>query len=89
MRAVAASAEDDEVPKLFWTPATLVTDSEGQFGYCQEARRRGEFTGTGGNGLLILSRTSHDRRDQHDADLSTFHRARAFRRLAFDLYPEA
>ena len=119
----------DEVSKLFWTPATLVTDSQDQVGYCREARKRREFTGTGGNerrflmlmysidalnwfqagcvamtgklrqsfmyaaplidgdDLLILSRTSRDGRDQHDADLCTFHRVRCFRRLALDLYP--
>ncbi len=121
----------DEVSKLFWTPATLVTDSQDQIGYCQEARKRREFTGTGGNerrilmlmysvdalnwfqagcvamapklrqsfmyacplidgpDLLVLSRTAHDARDQHDADLCTFHRVRDFRRLALNLYPEA
>jgi hypothetical protein len=42
-----------------------------------------------GQDLLVLSRTSHDGRDQHDADLSTFHRVRDFRRLALNLYPEA
>jgi hypothetical protein len=120
----------DEVSQLFWTPATLVTDSQDQFGYCREARKRREFTGTGGNerrilmlmysvdalnwfqagcialapklrqsfmyacplidgdNLLILSRTSHEARDQHDADLCTFHRVRDFRRLALNLYPE-
>ena len=41
-----------------------------------------------GDDLLILSRTSRDGRDQHDADLSTFHRLPDFRRLALDLYPE-
>jgi len=40
-----------------------------------------------GDDLLILSRTSRDGRDQHDADLCTFHRLRCFRRLALDLYP--
>jgi len=120
----------DEVSKLFWTPATLVTDSQDQIGYCREARRRGKFSGTGGNerrilmlmysidalnwfqagciamarklrqsfmyacplidgeDMLILSRTSRDGRDQHDADLCTFHRVQHFRRLALDLYPE-
>jgi len=120
----------DNVSKLFWTPATLVTDSQDQIGYCQEARKRREFTGTGGNerrilmlmysvdalnwfqagsiakapklrqsfmyacplidgqDLLVLSRTSHDARDQHDADLCTFHRVKDFRRLALNLYPE-
>ncbi len=121
----------DEVSKLFWTPATLVTDSQDQIGYCQEARRRREYTGTGGNerrflmlmysidalnwfqagciamtnklrqsfmyaaplidgdDLVILSRTSRDGRDQHDADLCTCHRVRDFRRLTLDLYPKA
>ena len=121
----------DHVSRLFWTPATLVTDSQDQLGYCQQARKRREFTGTGGNerrilmlmysldalnwfqagciamaprlrqsfmyasplidgeDLLILSRTSHEGRDQHDADLCTFHRISRFRRLALNLYPEA
>lgn len=120
----------DDVSRLFWTAATLVTDSQDQLGYCQEARKRREFTGTGGNerrilmlmysmdalnwfqagciamaprlrqsfmyasllidgeDLLVLSRTSREGRDQHDADLCTFHRVRDFRRLALDLYPE-
>ncbi|NQT15132.1 MAG: exo-alpha-sialidase [Planctomycetes bacterium] len=120
----------DDVSRLFWTPATLVTDSQDQLGYCQEARKRGEFTGGGGNerrilmlmysvdalnwfqagciamasrlrrsfmyaspwidgeDLLIVSRTSHEGRDQHDADRCTFHRVSGFRRLALDLYPE-
>ena len=39
----------DDVSRLFWTPATLVTDSQDQVGYCQQARKRREFTGTGGN----------------------------------------
>jgi len=119
----------DDVSRLFWTPATLVTDSQDQIGYCQQARKRREFTGTGGNerrilmlmysvdalnwfqagciamtsklrqsfmyasplidgqDLLVLSRTSRDGRDQHDADLCTFHRIHDFRRLALDLYP--
>jgi hypothetical protein len=41
-----------------------------------------------GDDLLILSRTSHDARDQHDADLSTFHRVSDFRSLALDIHPE-
>lgn len=120
----------DDVSQLFWTPATLVTDSQDQIGYCQQARKRREFTGTGGNerrilmlmysvdalnwfqagciamasklrqsfmyasplidgdDMLVLSRTSREGRDQHDADLCTFHRIRAFRRLALNLYPD-
>ena len=120
----------DPVSKLFWTPATLVTDSQDQFGFCRAARRRGEFAGSGGNerrilmlmysldalnwfqagciamaaklrqsfmyacplidgdDLLILSRTSRDARDQHDADLCTFHRISNFRRLALNVFPE-
>jgi len=121
----------DRVAGLFWTPATLVTDSQDHVGYCKRARQRRVFTGTGGNerrilmllysidalnwfqagciavaprlrqsfmyacplidgqDMLILSRTSRDGRDQHDADLCTFHRVRNFRSLALDLYPKA
>jgi hypothetical protein len=121
----------DDASRLYWTPATLVTDSQDQLGYCRAARGRGEFRGTGGNerrilmllysldalnwfqagciamarrlrqsfmyacplidgdDLLILSRTSRDARDQHDADLCTFHRLSGFRRRALDLRPES
>jgi hypothetical protein len=121
----------DDDSQLFWTPATLVTDSQDQLDYCQQARKRREFTGTGGNerrilmlmysvdalnwfqagciamatklrqsfmyasplidgdDLLILSRSSRDGRDQHDADLCTFHRIKHFRHLALGLYPTA
>ncbi len=120
----------DGESRLFWTAATLVTDSQDQIGYCQQARQRREFAGTGGNerrilmlmysvdalnwfqagciamasklrqsfmyasplidgeDLLVLSRTSREGRDQHDADLCTFHRVNDFRSLALDLYPE-
>jgi len=35
--------------------------------------------------LVLISRTSEHGRDQHDADLCTFHRIRNFRNLAMDL----
>ncbi len=38
-----------------------------------------------GEDLVILSRTSHDAANQHDADLCTIHRVRNFRSLAMDL----
>jgi len=38
-----------------------------------------------GDDLVILSRTSRDAEDQHDADLCTIHRVRDFRSLAMDL----
>ena len=38
-----------------------------------------------GNDLVILSRSSRDSGDQHDADLCTIHRVRDFRSLAMDL----
>lgn len=41
-----------------------------------------------GQDMLVLSRTSREGQDQHDADQCTFHRVRDFRRLAHDLYPE-
>ena len=39
-----------------------------------------------GDDLVLLSRTSRDSRDQHDADLCTIHRVRDFRSLAMDLH---
>lgn len=39
-----------------------------------------------GDDLMILSRTSRDSGDQHDADLCTIHRVEAFRDLAMDLH---
>ena len=39
-----------------------------------------------GGDLVLLSRTSRDSRDQHDADLCTIHRVRDFRSLAMDLH---
>ena len=39
-----------------------------------------------GDDLVILSRTSRDAEDQHDADLCTIHRVRDFRSLAMDLH---
>ena len=39
-----------------------------------------------GNDLVLLSRTSRDSGDQHDADLCTIHRVRNFRDLAMDLH---
>jgi len=42
-----------------------------------------------GDDLVLLSRTSENAANQHDADLATFHRVRDFRRLALNLYPEA
>ncbi|MCL0099804.1 glycoside hydrolase [Dehalococcoidia bacterium] len=39
-----------------------------------------------GNDLVILSRTSRDSGDQHNADLCTLHRVRNFRDLAMDLH---
>ena len=41
-----------------------------------------------GDDMLILSRTSKNGRNQHDADLITFHRIRDFRSLALNLFPE-
>jgi hypothetical protein len=41
-----------------------------------------------GNDLLVLSRTSREGWDQHDADLCTFHRIHAFRHLPLNLYPD-
>ena len=38
-----------------------------------------------GDDLVILSRTSRDAENQHDADLCTIHRVRDFRSLAMDL----
>ncbi len=40
-----------------------------------------------GEDLVVLSRTSVNGRDQHDADLATVHRVRGFRDLAMDLFP--
>ena len=40
-----------------------------------------------GDDLCVLSRTSRDSGNQHDADLATFHRVRSFRELAMDLWP--
>jgi hypothetical protein len=119
----------DDVSRLFWTPVTLVTDSQESQDVWQKARRSGGFVGSGGNerrtlmlmysvdalnwfqagciamaqelrqsfmyaaplidgqDLLVLSRTSKDARNQHDADLCTFHRVKGFRRLALDLFP--
>ncbi len=42
-----------------------------------------------GDDIVLVSRTSVDGRDQHDADLVTFHRITGFRSLAMNLYPEA
>jgi hypothetical protein len=39
-----------------------------------------------GDDLVVLSRTSRDSGDQHDADLCTVHRVRNFRNLAMDLH---
>ena len=39
-----------------------------------------------GDDLVILSRSSRDSGDQHDADLCTVHRVRGFRDLALDLH---
>ena len=39
-----------------------------------------------GEDLVVLSRTSRDASDQHDADLCTIHRIRGFRHLAMDLH---
>ncbi len=39
-----------------------------------------------GDDLIILSRTSRDAANQHDADLCTIHRVRDFRSLAMDLH---
>ena len=38
--------------------------------------------------LVLISRTSKDAPNQHDADLVTFHRVGGFRSLALNLYPE-
>ena len=42
-----------------------------------------------GDGIALISRTSQNGRNQHDADLCTFHRIRDFRTLAMDLRPGA
>ena len=39
-----------------------------------------------GEDLVVMSRTSRDSDDQHDADLVTIHRVRNFRELAMDLH---
>ena len=39
-----------------------------------------------GDDLVVISRTSRDARNQHDADLCTVHRVEDFRRLAMDLH---
>jgi hypothetical protein len=39
-----------------------------------------------GDDLVVLSRTSRDSGDQHDADLCTIHRVCSFRDLATDLH---
>jgi len=41
-----------------------------------------------GNDMLILSRTSKDGRNQHDADSITFRRIRDFRSLVLNLFPD-
>jgi len=41
-----------------------------------------------GNDLAIISRSSINAPNQHDADCATFHRVRNFRRLALKLVPE-
>jgi hypothetical protein len=40
-----------------------------------------------GDDLLVISRTSINASDQHDADHATFHRIRDFRSLALNLFP--
>jgi hypothetical protein len=42
-----------------------------------------------GDDLAIISRSSIDAPNQHDADYATFHRVRDFRRLALNLLPDA
>jgi hypothetical protein len=39
-----------------------------------------------GEDMVVLSRTSRDSGDEHDADLCTVHRIRSFRHLAMDLH---
>jgi hypothetical protein len=41
-----------------------------------------------GDDLAIISRSSIDAPNQHDADFATFHRVRHFRRLALNLFPD-
>ena len=41
-----------------------------------------------GNDRLVISRTSVNGPDQHDADHATFHRVRDFRSLALNLFPQ-
>ena len=41
-----------------------------------------------GNDLAIISRSSVDAPNQHDADFATFHRVRDFRRLVLKLVPD-
>jgi hypothetical protein len=42
-----------------------------------------------GDDIALIARTSQSGRNQHDADLCTFHRIRNFRTLAMDLRPGA
>ena len=42
-----------------------------------------------GDDLVVMSRTSSDSGDQHNADLVTIHRVRSFRNLAMDLHAGA
>ena len=41
-----------------------------------------------GDDLAIISRSSVNAPNQHDADYATFHRVRAFRKLALNLFPD-
>lgn len=42
-----------------------------------------------GDDLAVISRSSVDAPDNHDADFATFHRVRNFRDLAMNLYPDS
>lgn len=52
--------------------------------FVQERTHR-DFQIVTSDDLVVLSRTSRDAKDQHDADLCTIHRVRDFRSLAMDL----
>jgi hypothetical protein len=70
------------VDALNWFPAGCVartSDLHQSFMY--------PAAGVDGDDLVLISRTSVHGRDQHDADLVTFHRVRGFRALAMDLAP--
>jgi hypothetical protein len=70
------------VDALNWFPAGIVAQWPGMlqsFMYPSAA--------IDGDDIIFVSRTSHYARHQHDADRTTFHRIRDFRRLALDIVP--